>query len=520
MSTDACGDAARGPEFVHAVFEVVTPMFLGGAVPGETAELRPASIKGALRFWWRALAWGRHWNRLLQAIWEQEACLFGTAAATGERAKGKEAQGDAGKSDQKKNRAGRGQASFLLRAGWETRPRIVPKNERLKVGKGKNSPLVGPGARYLGYGLMEAFDNRKKNRSAGQLTRPCIREGAQFWVTLQACKRRNNTSATIDPMIIEALKLFGLIGGLGARTRRGWGSVRLLSLRCGKGLEAEADGGAPDGCGCPLCRWKPPANEKEFLRCVQDILTASEATANGTRSGLPPGAPPYSAFAQGTRVVVVLPEGEDAPKNNGNALAVLDYVGKRMLRFRGWGRTIKNDPEHQSSLWSHEVKSEQNFKSDHDGFRRNHGRWHIEEGSFSSGCPPQELDHPLRLVFGLPHNYSKKLKIEGEKHDRRASPLLIHIHCFDDGCRPVLTLFKSDFLPKISVGRDGSENENDIRDERIKIVRNGMCCFVQENAEYCVIDSFIDGSYPKYSSKKRKYFPNKQELWPVKTGGA
>lgn len=34
--------------------EVVTPMFLGGADP-KKAELRVPSIKGALRFWWRAL---------------------------------------------------------------------------------------------------------------------------------------------------------------------------------------------------------------------------------------------------------------------------------------------------------------------------------------------------------------------------------------------------------------------------------------------------------------------------------
>jgi CRISPR-associated protein Cmr1 len=34
--------------------EVITPMFLAGA-DGTTPELRPPSIKGALRFWWRAL---------------------------------------------------------------------------------------------------------------------------------------------------------------------------------------------------------------------------------------------------------------------------------------------------------------------------------------------------------------------------------------------------------------------------------------------------------------------------------
>ncbi|NMC58566.1 MAG: type III-B CRISPR module RAMP protein Cmr1 [Candidatus Methanofastidiosa archaeon] len=34
--------------------EIITPMFIGGA-DGQTPELRPPSIKGMMRFWWRAL---------------------------------------------------------------------------------------------------------------------------------------------------------------------------------------------------------------------------------------------------------------------------------------------------------------------------------------------------------------------------------------------------------------------------------------------------------------------------------
>lgn len=41
-------------ESITFTCEVITPMFLAGA-DGTTPELRPASIKGALRFWWRAM---------------------------------------------------------------------------------------------------------------------------------------------------------------------------------------------------------------------------------------------------------------------------------------------------------------------------------------------------------------------------------------------------------------------------------------------------------------------------------
>ena len=52
--------------------EVVTPMFLAGA-DGEKPELRPPSIKGALRFWWRAM----HGNMGVKKLREKEAKIFG-----------------------------------------------------------------------------------------------------------------------------------------------------------------------------------------------------------------------------------------------------------------------------------------------------------------------------------------------------------------------------------------------------------------------------------------------------------
>ncbi len=39
---------------ITATYRVVTPMFIGDADQKATS-LRPPSIKGALRFWWRAL---------------------------------------------------------------------------------------------------------------------------------------------------------------------------------------------------------------------------------------------------------------------------------------------------------------------------------------------------------------------------------------------------------------------------------------------------------------------------------
>lgn len=54
-------------------YEVVTPLFLGGADP-KKAELRAAPIKGALRFWWRAL----HGSDNIEAMKNNEDKIFGS----------------------------------------------------------------------------------------------------------------------------------------------------------------------------------------------------------------------------------------------------------------------------------------------------------------------------------------------------------------------------------------------------------------------------------------------------------
>jgi CRISPR-associated protein Cmr1 len=52
--------------------EIITPMFLSGA-DGSTPELRPSSIKGALRFWWRAM----HGYLSITELHSKESDLFG-----------------------------------------------------------------------------------------------------------------------------------------------------------------------------------------------------------------------------------------------------------------------------------------------------------------------------------------------------------------------------------------------------------------------------------------------------------
>ena len=57
--------------------ETITPMFLNGA-DGTTPELRAPSIKGALRFWWRAM----NGHLTIRELQKREVELFGGSYET------------------------------------------------------------------------------------------------------------------------------------------------------------------------------------------------------------------------------------------------------------------------------------------------------------------------------------------------------------------------------------------------------------------------------------------------------
>ena len=61
--------------YSDATYQVTTPLFLGGAKPEDSAELRPPSIKGLLRFWFRAIVWPRLQN--WEKVQDLENKIFG-----------------------------------------------------------------------------------------------------------------------------------------------------------------------------------------------------------------------------------------------------------------------------------------------------------------------------------------------------------------------------------------------------------------------------------------------------------
>ena len=205
-------------EWTTVALQVTTPLFDGGADPDGTAGFRPAaeggvraaSIRGAMRFWFRALA-GSAVNLDLRLLAQVERSVFGGIA----------------------DQHGTGDAAvpspLILRL--PDAPRQVIDDRFLEHGE-------RAGLRYLlGLGLM------RPRTGGADLLRPYVQPGQEF--TLRIGFRHGKgaapeTTEAIEVLAFASLWLLCTYGGLGARTRRGLGGLRITG----------ASGRLPDS-------WKP-----------------------------------------------------------------------------------------------------------------------------------------------------------------------------------------------------------------------------------------------------------------------
>lgn len=166
-------------------YRLLTPLFGGGVNPKDAdpvSTVRATSVKGQLRFWWRAARAG---GLSLQAMREKEAELFGSAAGEG------------------------GQASLLqveverLDSGQEKHPFYLEPGKSFP----KNRPEIAPG--YVAFPLQS--NNQDPNNYP-------VRVGVRFRLRLRYPQH-------MQQEVEAALWAWERFGGLGGRTRRGFGAV-------------------------------------------------------------------------------------------------------------------------------------------------------------------------------------------------------------------------------------------------------------------------------------------------------
>ncbi len=180
---------------IVATFRVTTPMFSAGADTAR-AELRALSFKGVLRFWWRACAWS-HFGGDLAGIREEETRVFGGPEI--------------------------GQSRVGIRLYPVGRVRVLAPHEVLTDAGGRAASV---GARYLAYGMLHTAGNVKKGVREAELIRGCLAPPFELTVELRLRKLVEAQRG----LLIEAVRALGTFGGMGARSRRGYGSLSLLSV--------------------------------------------------------------------------------------------------------------------------------------------------------------------------------------------------------------------------------------------------------------------------------------------------
>ena len=195
-------------------YELITPLFGGGVNPGEAdpvTVIRGTAIRGQLRFWWRACRGGRA-NGDLVTLREIEGKLWGTAANKSEQTtqKDKAAQED----------AQHVQISVdVTDSGTAIKPFTIVTNPNGRKRVAQNTQPATPPS-YAAFPLQpkeeEIYQQALKLKE--------VQSNIKFKLTISfPANQRLEVEA--------ALWAWETFGGLGARTRRGFGALRCKSIK-------------------------------------------------------------------------------------------------------------------------------------------------------------------------------------------------------------------------------------------------------------------------------------------------
>jgi len=175
----------RTPLF-DLTIDVVTPMFGGGAIPGQSDDLWPirgSTIRGHLRFWWRAC--NAHKHATAADLFAAEAEIWGQSHIEKSRIKAP--------------------------SSIDVHATVVPSHEGTPI----SAEISGP----LGYALFPF-----RGQDGGQPVEG--REGVKFQLAVYAASHvPESRHEDLAREVEAALWAWITFGGVGARTRRGCGSL-------------------------------------------------------------------------------------------------------------------------------------------------------------------------------------------------------------------------------------------------------------------------------------------------------
>lgn len=188
----------RGEIRQERSYQLITPLFGGGVEPGAAdpvTVIRGTALRGQLRFWWRACRGGAFEGKL-EAMKQREAEIWGAASLPGQPG---ESQVRIGVSIQKA-----GQAVQAYTVGWKNGRKNIERNDEIPA--------------YAAFPLQPEY----KTAEPGMDTKKIV-FGIEFTLMLTYPSNCRND-------IEAALWAWETFGGLGGRTRRGFGAPQLLGV--------------------------------------------------------------------------------------------------------------------------------------------------------------------------------------------------------------------------------------------------------------------------------------------------
>lgn len=184
-------------------YELITPLFGGGAEPGRADSdvvIRGSGIRGQLRFWWRACRGGRFGNDL-RAMRKAENLLWGAASTSKEP---RPSQVDA---VVKVTDPGEPRRPFVLR-GREGRAPVARPDDNVALP-------------YAAFPLQPREEDVRRYRMNTPAS--AVLGGVKFDLTV-------TFPETERTEVEAALWAWETFGGVGGRTRRGFGALRLTAV--------------------------------------------------------------------------------------------------------------------------------------------------------------------------------------------------------------------------------------------------------------------------------------------------
>jgi CRISPR-associated protein Cmr1 len=400
--------------------QTVTPLFSGDDPTAQDAEslVRVPSIRGALRYWYRAVAAG-HGITDLDRLWAAEEAVFGSTSVPSPIRLRIRSQPDAIGPPEG---AGRAPAAPMARTDrsrtgrtWATPDwaiHTVPRTSRLDWD-------AFHGAQYLlGQGLW-------KHRSG--LQRPYVPVGKKVELDV-----RFSGDHGTDTQFMLALWAWLTYGGLGARTRRGFGQLRCLGV----------SGPLPHGWAPANLAQPGPAGWQDLGRCgLPDAIAARAPAAwppflrGDAEEGEP--LPDFPSLTHHWWEGVLLPE------THQDLGAALDAAGREWRTFRA-NANLHDEPGRtmHSPEWLHVIHGTDD--------RYPVAALGLPVGYFSPG----NSQRGSFKATATPHH--------GETPLRRASPVWIRPLTFGTGWRIFTHVFWSRLLPDGSTIRISGDTNRDV----------------------------------------------------------